>query len=232
MATKSASKTRSSSAAAAPGSRAAAAPGSRAAAAPGNRAAAAPESRAPDAATPHTRQTASARREALVDAAVGQFAQTGLHGTAVSAITDEVGITQPYAFSLFGTKKGLFLAAVARSFDRVEETFRAAASAAGEEGAFDAMKESYGAVLADRSLLLMQLQAYAASGDDEVREVVRRRYAQLYELVRELSGASRDELAEFFAAGMLLNVAAALDLPDLLLGDTWLADCLLPSDDG
>jgi AcrR family transcriptional regulator len=173
------------------------------------------------------RQTASARREALIDAAVKHFAQTGLHGTAVSAITDEVGITQPYAFSLFGTKKGLFLAAVERGFDRVEETFRAAAEGAGEEGAFDAMKESYAAVLSDRSLLLMQLQGYAASGDDEVREVVRRRYAELYELVRDLSGgASRDDLAQFFAAGMLLNVAAALDIPKLLLDDTWLADCL------
>jgi AcrR family transcriptional regulator len=172
------------------------------------------------------RQTASARREALVDAAVEQFALTGLYGTAVSAITDEVGITQPYAFSLFGTKKGLFLAAVERGFDRVEESFRAAAAGAGEDGAFDAMKESYGAVLADRSLLLIQLQAYAASADDDVRDVVRRRYAQLYELVRELSGANRDELAQFFATGMLLNVAAALDLPDLLLNDTWLADCL------
>ncbi len=172
------------------------------------------------------RQTASARREALIDAAVEHFAQTGLHGTAVSAITDDVGITQPYAFSLFGTKKGLFLAAVERGFDRVEQTFRDAAANAGGEGAFDAMKESYAAVLADRPLLLIQLQAYAASGDDDVREVVRRRYAELYELVRELSGASRDELAEFFAAGMLLNVAAALDLPELLLNDTWLADCL------
>ena len=172
------------------------------------------------------RQTAAARREALVDAAVKHFAQTGLHGTAVSAITDEVGITQPYAFSLFGTKKGLFLAAVERGVDRVEETFRAAAAGAGEEGAFAAMKEAYGAVLGDRAGLLIQLQAYAASGDDEVRDVVRRRYAQLYELVRELSGASRDELAQFFAAGMLLNVAAALDLPKLLLDDTWLGDCL------
>ena len=177
-----------------------------------------------------TRQTATARREALIDAAVKHFALTGLHGTAVSAITDEVGITQPYAFSLFGTKKGLFLAAVEHGFDRVEETFRAAAAGAGEEGAFDAMKESYGGVLADRSLLLMQLQAYAASGDDEVRERVRHRYAQLYELVRELSGASRDELAEFFAAGMLLNVAAALDLPKLLLDETWLGDCLSAED--
>src|SRR3954454_12048292 len=98
-------------------------------------------------ASARARQTAPERRQALVEAAVQHFALTGLHGTAVSAITDEVGITQPYAFSLFGTKKGLFLAAVERSFDRVEETFRAAAAGAGEEGAFDAMKESYGGVL-------------------------------------------------------------------------------------
>jgi AcrR family transcriptional regulator len=173
-----------------------------------------------------TRQTADARREALVDAAVKHFALNGLEGTAVSAITAEVGITQPYAFSLFGTKKGLFLAAVERSFDRVEETFRAAAEGAGPDGALDAMKESYAAVLADRSLLLMQLQTYAACGDEEVRAVARRRYAQLYDLVRELSGADREELVQFFAAGMLLNVAAALDLPDLLFNDTWLEDCL------
>jgi AcrR family transcriptional regulator len=179
---------------------------------------------------PAPRQTASARREALIDAAVDHFAQTGLHGTAVSAITDQVGITQPYAFSLFGTKKGLFLAAVERGFDRVEETFRAAAANAGDDGPFEAMKQSYMGVLQDRALLLVQLQAYAASGDDEVRELVRRRYAELYELVRELSGANRDELAQFFAAGMLLNVAAALDIPKLLLDDTWLADCLSVQD--
>src|SRR5690349_9147927 len=171
-------------------------------------------------ATPRPRQTADARREALVDAAVEHFAQTGLHGTAVSAITDAVGITQPYAFSLFGTKKGLFLAAVERSFDRIEETFRTAAAGAEPGGEFDAMKESYASVLADRPLLLMQLQTYAAAGDDDVREVARRRYAQLYDLARELSGADREELTQFFAAGMLLNVAAALDLPQLLLNET------------
>jgi AcrR family transcriptional regulator len=193
--------------------------GARAPSKPAREGARAPSEHAP-------RQTASARREALIDAAVQHFAQTGLHGTAVSAITDEVGITQPYAFSLFGTKKGLFLAAVERGFDRVEQAFRDAAANAGEDGPFEAMKLAYTGVLSDRALLLVQLQAYAASGDDEVREVVRRRYAQLYELVRDLSGANRDELAQFFAVGMLLNVAAALDLPELLLNDTWLEDCL------
>jgi hypothetical protein len=94
------------------------------------------------------------------------------------------------------------------------------------------MGEAYGALLSDRSLLLMQLQGYAACGDDEVREVVRRRYAQLYALARELSGADREQLAQFFAVGMLLNVAAAMDLPDLLLNDTWLQDCLGASWEG
>src|SRR3954467_5679545 len=139
--------------------------------------------------SPRTRQTAPERRQALVEAAVQHFAETGLHGTAVSAITDEVGITQPYAFSLFGTKKGLFLAAVERGCERIAETFRAAAADAGEEGPLAAMGAAYSELMSDRSLLLMQLQGYAACGDDEVREVVRSGYAQLYELVRELSGA-------------------------------------------
>ena len=90
----------------------------------------------------------------------------------MSAITDAVGITQPYAFSLFGTKKGLFLAAVERGCERIAETFRDAAAHAGEEGPLAAMGAAYGELMSDRSLLLMQLQGYAACGDDEVREVV------------------------------------------------------------
>jgi len=176
--------------------------------------------------SPRTRQTAPERREALIEAAVEHFGQTGLHGTAVSAITDEVGITQPYAFSLFGTKKGLFLAAVQRSCERIAETFRAAAAGAGEEGPLAAMGAAYGQLLTDRSLLLIQLQSYAACGDNEVRQVVRRGYAELYELVRELSSADPLELQGFFATGMLLNVAAAMDLPELLHDESWLKDCL------
>src|SRR5262245_47695387 len=179
----------------------------------------------------YTRQTASARREALIEAAVEHFAMTGLHGTAVSSITDDVGITQPYAFSLFGTKKGLFLAAVEHAFGRIEETFRAAVAAPVEgDGPLDAMARAYGGLLEDRALLLVQLQAYAAAGDDEVRGVVRRRYAQLYDVVRTLSGADAEVLRDFFAKGMLLNVAAALDLPALLFDEGWLAECLRPAE--
>ena len=173
---------------------------------------------------PSVRSTAAERREALVAAAVRAFARTGLHGTAVSTITREVGITQPYAFSLFGTKKDLFLAAVEHGFDHVDETFRRAAEGAPEGEELETMGHAYVGLLADREWLLCQLQAYAACDDDEVRRVVRRRYVALYRTVAELSGADRQRLRDFFKTGMMLNVAAAMDLPILDEDDAWLDD--------
>ncbi len=59
-----------------------------------------------------------------------------------------------------------------------------------------------------------------------MREVVRRRYARLYALVAELSGAEPMVLQRFFAQGMLMNVAAAMDLPRLAEPDEgWLDWC-------
>ena len=70
------------------------------------------------------------------------------------------------------------------------------------------------------------MQGYAACGDPEVRDVVRGRYAEMYELVAELCGGGGPELKDFFAHGMLLNVAAAMDLPDLVeKDDGWIDRC-------
>jgi AcrR family transcriptional regulator len=176
--------------------------------------------------SPRARMSAADRRDALIRAAVPAFADGGLAGTAVSTITEAVGVTQPYAFSLFKTKKGLFLAAVEHGFDRVEDTFRGAAADAPAGDRLAAMGQAYLGLLEDRALLRLQLQAYAASGDDDVRAVVHRRYAQLYELVRELSGAGPADLRRFFGDGMLLNVAAAVDLPLFADDEAWLSDCV------
>jgi AcrR family transcriptional regulator len=163
-----------------------------------------------------SRQSSDARRGALVEAAMAAFARSGLHGTAVKAVTDVVGVTQPYAFSLFGTKKGLFLATVEHCFDRVAATFRAAAARAPEGERLPAMGAAYADLLADRDTLQFQLQSYAASGDDEVREVVARRYHELFELVQELGGVPPDQARAFMATGMLCNLAVTLDLAELV----------------
>ena len=67
---------------------------------------------------------AAERREELIAAAVHEFAHGGLHGTPVERIARRVGVAQPYVFSLFATKRELFLAALERSFERVAQTFR------------------------------------------------------------------------------------------------------------
>ena len=67
-------------------------------------------------------------------------------------------------------------------------------------------------LLSDRDLLRVQLQAYAACGDEDVREVVREEFAALYESVERDSGATKEDIHHFFAEGMLLNVAAALEI--------------------
>ena len=67
----------------------------------------------------------------------------------------------------------------------------------------------------DRDYLMLQHQSYAACDDEVVCACVRRRYAELIELARELSGADAERLNEFFWHGMALNVAAALGVEDL-----------------
>ena len=79
-------------------------------------------------------------------------------------------------------------------------------------------------LLGDRSILLMQMQSYAASDDHDVRAVVRRCYGELYTYVERVSGKSDDEVRLFFAMGMLMNVLAAMDAGGLDEG--WAQRCL------
>jgi AcrR family transcriptional regulator len=171
---------------------------------------------------PRKRVPAAERRDALIEAAMGEFARGGLHGTKVSQVARAVGVAQPYVFTLFPTKVELFLAAVKRGFERTEELFEATAQRFEEEGPADADEdllmalgrayvESLGA---DRDRLLLQLQAYAACEDEEIRKAVRGFYSSLIEQARRLSGADDERLDDFFRGGMWLNVAAALGVED------------------
>jgi AcrR family transcriptional regulator len=156
--------------------------------------------------------SAADRKESVLDAALAEFALRGLHGTSTEEIAERAGISQPYVFRLFGTKKELFLATVERCFDETRETFAAAGAGLTGAEALHAMGEAYVELVADRSRLLAQLQAYAASEDPDVREAVRRGYGELVQLVERISGASPTVVAMWFAKGMLLNVITAMDV--------------------
>jgi AcrR family transcriptional regulator len=164
------------------------------------------------AAPARARGAAAERRADVLDAAIAEFAEHGFHGASTPAIARRAGISQPYIYALFPNKRGLFMAAHTRVVDRIREAFAQAAAGAGDSG--EALLRAGRAFLgADREALLCQLQGYAASGDPEVRAHVRAEFTRLFDDVRAITGASRDEVALFFAGGMFLTVAGALDVP-------------------
>ena len=162
------------------------------------------------------RKTAEERRETVLDAALEEFALRGLDGASTEAIAAKAGISQPYVFRLFGTKKQLFKAVVARCFRETLELFQRAAEGKRGEEALRAMGLAYTEqLLPDRVRLRTQMQAYAACGDPDVREVVRAGYGDLVAYVERVSGFPPQQVSLFFAKGMLLNVIASMELDEL-----------------
>jgi AcrR family transcriptional regulator len=172
-----------------------------------------------------TRQTAEERREGILDAALIEFAAKGLHGTSTEDIAKRAGISQPYVFRLFGTKKRLFVEACRRCMREVRETMAAAAEGKSGQDALEAMGEAYIAYLAtEPRRLTLQMHMYAASDETEVRDAAREGYGELVRFVEQASGGSTSDVSDFFAKGMLINVLAAMDVREA--GIDW-ADRLL-----
>jgi AcrR family transcriptional regulator len=164
------------------------------------------------AATP--RLSADERRDDVLEAATAEFTEHGFHAARTTAIARRAGISQPYIYALFPSKKALFLAVHSRVVARIREQFAAAAVGAASPG--DALRRMSGAFLAmlgERDELLCQLQGYAACGDPEIRDHVRAEFTGLFDAVAEIAGASRDDVALFTAGGMFFTVAGALDVP-------------------
>jgi AcrR family transcriptional regulator len=162
------------------------------------------------------RKSADERREEILAVAMEHFAAGGFHGTSTDVIAKEAGISQPYLFRLFRTKRELFLACNDRACEKVLDAFRSAAASAPDDDRLHAMGRAYvEQLLPDRHAILTLMQGYAAAGADPgIREHVRLGYEEVVSEVAELSGAEPEAVWHFFATGMLLNVVAALDLAD------------------
>ncbi len=170
-----------------------------------------------------TRRSAAERRGEIIEIAIESFALRGYNGTSTDKVASKAGISQPYLFRLFHTKRELFLACHEVMHGRIAETFAAATRGLPPEERMPAMGKAYSDLLADRTSLLFQMQSYAASSDPEIQARVRERYADLVREVAEATGAKPAELWSFFANGMLLNVIAALNLEVLAPSEEWAA---------
>jgi AcrR family transcriptional regulator len=160
-----------------------------------------------------TRMTASERRTAVLAAAITEFARAGYAGTSTDAIANRAGISQPYLFRLFGTKKELFIATYELVSDRIIAAMTRAGTGLEGEEALAAMGQAYIELLEDPELLQVQLHGFAAApGDPDLAATCRRTFEVLWQLVHERTGITDDEIRQFFSMGMMMNVISAIDL--------------------
>ena len=157
------------------------------------------------------RQSADVRRQSVLTAAIVEFARSGYAGTSTEAIATRAGISQPYLFRLFGTKRELIIATIKRCFADTEMLFQRAASGLEGDAALGAMGDAYVDEIRRSPLRLRaQLQSYAACDDPAIRTVVAEGFGRLVRLAGQLTGLDSTRLSSFFSQGMLLNVLAMM----------------------
>src|SRR5271169_5779785 len=100
-----------------------------------------------------SRMTASERRTSVLAAAISEFARSGYAGTSTEAIASRAGISQPYLFRLFGTKKDLFVATYELVSDRIIAAMTRAGIGLEGQDALAAMGEAYVELLQDPEML-------------------------------------------------------------------------------
>jgi len=162
-----------------------------------------------------TLSTSDVRRDAVVDAAVAEFARTGFHSTPISAVATRAAISPAYVFKLFPGKVSLFVAALDRCYEQVVHALSNGATRAGEAKPDKILYEMGGAyadLIADRNLLMLQVHAQSAADTPEIADAVRRGLEKVTEFARSRSGAPDDQVQRFIAYGQLCHLITTLDL--------------------
>jgi AcrR family transcriptional regulator len=167
-----------------------------------------------------SRQTADERRTAVLAAAISEFARSGYAGTSTEAIAARAGISQPYLFRLFGTKKDLFVATFGLVSDRIIAELTRVSEGLRDDEAKEAMGTAYLELMQDPDLLQVQLHGFAAAAaDPDIARTARRTFEVLQQVFYDRTHGDENDLQQFFAMGMLIMVMSAIDL--LSLPDAW-----------
>ncbi len=176
------------------------------------------------------RMGAAERRESILDAAVEEFATHGYEGATTAGIAARAGISQPYVFRFFPTKRDLYIAVVDRSTSRILQTWENAVPTAGETR-LQALGRTYVETLPERRKeLMVKFAAYGYAHDPEIAGTMRHHLARLYRYVahqaeRDGSDAPYEEAVRFISKGFFINAAMAIGLESELGPEEWLAVC-------
>lgn len=156
----------------------------------------------------------------MLAAAITEFARSGYAGTSTDAIATRAGISQPYLFRLFGTKKDLFIATYDLVGERIIRELTAAGQGLEGEDALHAMGDAYLELMQDPDLLQVQMHGFAAAtGDADIARSCRHTFEVLWHMVDERTDLPDDVIRQFFSTGMMISVMSAIDL--LSIPDHW-----------
>jgi AcrR family transcriptional regulator len=178
------------------------------------------------------RQSAAERREAILDAAVEVMAAKGVSGATTADIARRAGISQPYVFKFFPTKRDLVLAVNDRCANRIIANWQAAVPKPGETR-LETLGRTYVETLPERrGELLVLLYGYGAAQDPVMADAMRERLARVYRYIvgeAEKDGCEdpHDAAARFVGRGFFINVAMAVGLESELTKEEWSGICPL-----
>ena len=169
--------------------------------------------------TANVRLPAAERRQALIDVALKIFSEGSYRGTTTSEIARAAGVSEPILYRHFDSKRDLYLACIAESWQRLRAVWEEAI--AGSRNQREWLPAMAGCVFAlkETKHLVAELwmQAVVEAGDDaEVRKFLRRHMREVHGYVADViercqrSGAvnpNRDAQAEawIFISGTLLG---------------------------
>ncbi len=155
------------------------------------------------------RSAAASRRSTVVSRAIEVFSRAGYHATAVTEVAQAAGISQAYVFRLFGGKLGLFVAALDHCYDQILAALELGADRVphgSPEQTLEAMNDAYVELIADRDMLMLQVHAQSAADVPEIRETLRRGYAEMVDLAKFRSRASDEQVQAFIAHVQLCHL--------------------------
>jgi AcrR family transcriptional regulator len=155
-----------------------------------------------------------------------EFAAVGLGAATGESIAYRAEISHPYLLRLFGSKRELFLTVVDRTFDELLQAVGEAASSSDGRLTIPAAEQAIVTYLEDRGGSALLLQFLAACGDDEIRPVVRRRFADLYRALGRSSGLEEPEVPQLFARLVLRGATETLRLPEVAGRAAWARELL------
>lgn len=166
------------------------------------------------------RLSSETRRLEVIDAAMIEFGKRGYDGTSTGSIARRAGVKQPYIYALFNDKRELFLTCFESLNQRMLKRFREVADP-GESprDRLRAMGNTYLELLEDDAKSLCHLQFFAAGGHDELRDSIRLGFTETFAEIAKISGATKAEVAHFFARGMFLNALTAIGLEQEMAAD-------------